>query len=406
MEITLLEFLFRNKERPIDINKITIDDAIYMLKTGVFDEYFDREKVVKCLKRFKDNFFEEYYGKEFCPRCLSANVEEIKSYEGVKKSFRCKDCKKKFKHRGIVSTHFEDWVILKIVTGIYHGETMSKIHKDLEEELESREKEFKARTKIPSEKTLYDLGSRIADKLRKVMDFLILVVGGLKCQRIFCDDAFSRKRRKKNRGIQENLVRGKVFTKSKRKRKDGQYYYVIVILDADTRFIIEAYASKKRDKISFSVAFSQAKEKLSGMPKSVRGDKLKSMEVAAEKYFPKSKVQHFFQKLKPYEKEDLNRIERRIRDLRRTIGKRRKYGTLKVLRTYVTIAVMGINFLEPMDALGGRTPAQAIGIPYPFREVGPWEAFLEWTRTLEIILPKILKAGLRKIPGTLLSPSH
>ena len=45
MEITLLEFLFRNKERPIDINKITIDDAIYMLKTGVFDEYFDREKV-------------------------------------------------------------------------------------------------------------------------------------------------------------------------------------------------------------------------------------------------------------------------------------------------------------------------------------------------------------------------
>ena len=57
MEITLLEFLFRNKERPIDINKITIDDAIYMLKTGVFDEYFDREKVVKCLKRFKAFFF-------------------------------------------------------------------------------------------------------------------------------------------------------------------------------------------------------------------------------------------------------------------------------------------------------------------------------------------------------------
>ena len=87
MEITLLDFLNWNKERPIDINKITIDDVIYMLKTGVFDEYFDREKVVKCLKRFKDDFFEEYYGKEFCPRCLSANVEETKSYEGDKEEF-------------------------------------------------------------------------------------------------------------------------------------------------------------------------------------------------------------------------------------------------------------------------------------------------------------------------------
>jgi len=390
MEITLLDFLNWNKERPIDINKITIDDVIYMLKTGVFDEYFDREKVVKCLKRFKDDFFEEYYGKEFCPRCLSANVEETKSYEGIKKSFRCKSCKKKFKHRGIVPTHFEDWVILKIVTGIYQGETMSKIRKDLEEELKSREKEFKVRTKIPSEKSIYDLGSRIADKLQKIIDFLILVIGGLKCRRIFCDDAFSRK----------------VLTKSKRKRKDGRYYYVIVVLDADTRFIIVAYPSRTRDKTSFSIAFSLAKEKLSGMPKSVGGDKLKSMEAAAEEHLPKSKVRHAFQKLKPYEKEELNRIERRIRDIRETIGKRRKYGTLKVLKTYVAIAVIGINFLEPMDVLGGRTPAQAIGIPYPFREVGSWEAFLEWVRVFQTLFPKILKAGLKKIPGTPLSPSR
>jgi len=405
MKITLMDFL-SGEDRLINVNELTVSDAIYMLKDRVFDQHFDRKKILSFITQLSKDFFTKYYGREFCPRCLSSSVEEIKSYEGVKKSFLCKDCGKKFKHRGVICTHFEDWVIRRIVTGIYHGESVSKIREDLEEEMKSREQEFHVKTKIPDQKSIYGLSSRVAEKLEKITAFLVLVTGGLKCEKIFCDDAFSRKRRKKNRGLQKNLTEAKAFVKRGRKRRDGRYYYVIVVLDADTRFIIVAYVSKARNKKAFSEAFSLAKDKLKSLPRIVRGDKLKSMEVAAEKFFSKSQVQLIFEKLKPYEKGELNKIERRIRDLRNTIGKRRKYGSLRVLKTYVTTAVVATNFLEPMDVLGGKTPAQTIGIPYPLRKVGSWEAFLEWARLFQILFPKILKVGLKKIPGTPLSPSH
>ena len=113
MKITLMDFL-SGEDRPINVNELTVSDAIYMLKDRVFDQHFDRKKILNFITQLSKDFFTKYYGREFCPRCLSSSVEEIKSYEGVKKSFLCKDCGKKFKHRGVMCTHFEDWVILRI----------------------------------------------------------------------------------------------------------------------------------------------------------------------------------------------------------------------------------------------------------------------------------------------------
>jgi len=408
MKITLVDFLSDLEEgQPFDVNKVTVRDAIDLLQKGVFDLYFDREKILSYVRRLADDFFAKFYGREFCPSCFSSNVKEIKSYEGVKKSFCCKDCRRNFKHRGAIRTHFEDWVIHNVVLGIYDGEPVSKIRRHLEEEMKSRERKFNVQTKIPDEKTIYELGSTVAEKIQEIIHFLILLQGGLKCDRIFVDDAFSRRKRKRGKGVQKSLDGAKAFAKKRRKcRGKRRHYYVIVILDPDTRFTIEAYPSKKRDEKAFSIAFMSAVQKLKGLPKSVRGDKLKSMETAAEKYLPKSRVQHIFEKLKPYEKKELNKIERKIRELRKTIWKQKKYGTLRVLRTYVAIAVIGTNFLEPKYVMGGKTPAQAAGIPYPFRVIGPWEAFLEWVRVFQTLFPKILKAGLKKIPGTPLSPSR
>lgn len=408
LKITLFDFLSDvEEEQPFDVNKITIKDAIDLLQKGVFDRYFDRKKILNYIARLADDFFIKYYSKEFCPRCHDSNVKEIKSYGGFKKSFWCKDCRKKFTHRGIIRTHFQDWVIHNVVLGIYDGEPVSKIRRHLEEEMKSREREFSVKTKIPDEKTIYELGSAVAEKIQEIIHFLILLQGGLRCDRIFVDDAFSRRKRKRMKGVQKSLDGAKAFAEKRRKRRGKRrYYYVIVILDPDKCFTIEAYPSKKRDEKAFSIAFMSAVQKLKGLPKSVGGDKLKSMETAAEKCLPKSRVRHNFEKLKPYEKKELNKIERKIRELRKTIWKQKKYGTLRVLRTYVAIAVIGTNFVEPKDVLGGKTPAQTAGIPYPIREIEPWEAFLEWVRVFQTLFPKILKAGLKKIPGTPLSPSR
>jgi len=53
-----------------------------------------------------------------------------------------------------------------------------------------------------------------------------------------------------------------------------------------------------------------------------------------------------------------------------------------------------------------RAPAQAVGIPYPFRDFAPLEAFLEWVRIVKLLFPKILRAGIKRFPGTPLSPSN
>ncbi|MEM3760877.1 MAG: hypothetical protein QXZ02_07210 [Candidatus Bathyarchaeia archaeon] len=328
----------------------------------------------------------------------------IPTYEGVKPYFHCKECGKKFKHKTFIGTHFEDWVISVTIRGVFAGKFVSQIYVDI---FNQRKEMGKAnsqilKSKIPDEKTLYDIKDRAASKFLDVNDFMILLLGGLNCSCLMCDDAFSRKWRHKRKGKQTTINRDLLNTKIRRRKRS--YYYAIVALDSDGRFIIAHYASEKRDRKAFEILFGLAIEKLKSLPDIAKGDKLKAMVQAAEKYLPKSLVKHEFQRLKPFEKKELCKIERCIRRLRNTIGKRRRDGSLKVLRNYLTIAVIGTNYLTPMKVLGGKTPAQTVGIPYPFYEKGDWTTFLEWARIIDVLLPQILKSGLKRIPGTSLRP--
>lgn len=402
MPVTLDKFC-SSEEAPFNFEKIALRDVIQMLRNGSFDMYFDRNKIFECLQYIAQNF-ERYYGHEFCPRCGSANVISIPSYRGVKPYFCCKECGRKFKHKTFMGTHFEDWVICATIVGVFAGRLVSQIHEDILNQGKAMDKTNlqSLKGKIPDEKTLYDIIDRAATKFLDINDFIILLLGGLNCSCLMCDDAFSRKWRQKRKGKQAT-INGDLFNTKIRRRKRS-YYYAIIVFDPDGRFMVAHYGSDKRDRRAFEVAFGLATEKLKSSPKSVKGDKLKAMVQAAEKYLPKSLVKHEFQRLKPFEKKELCKIERCIRRLRNTIGKRRRYGSLKVLRNYLTIAVIGTNYLTPMKVLGGKTPAQTVGIPYPFYERGDWTTFLEWVRIIDVLLPQILKAGLKRIPGTSLRP--
>jgi hypothetical protein len=390
-------------EAPLDLENVTLKDVIKMLRDGCFDKYFDRNKIIGYLQHIAQNFG-RYYGREFCPRCGSTNVRNIPNYEGVKPYFYCKECGKNFKHKTFIRTHFDDWVISATIRGVFAGKFMSQICVDILNERKDMDKAnsqiFKG--KMPDEKTLYDITDRAATKFLGINDFIILLLGGLDCSRLMCDDAFSRRWRQK-RKVKQKTINGELFNTKIRRRKRS-YYYAIIVFDPDGRFIVAHYASDKRDRGSFEVAFGLAIEKLKSIPERVKGDKLKAMVQAAEKYLPKSRVKHEFEKLKPFEKRELCKIERCIRRLRKTVGKRRRYGSLKVLRNYLTIAVIGTNYLTPMKVLGEKTPAQTVGIPYPFYEKGDWNTFLDWVRIIDGLLPQILKVGLKRIPGTLLRP--
>lgn len=401
MLVTLDKFCSR-EEGSLNFEKITLKDVIQMLMDGHFDKYFDRSKIIGYLQHIAQNF-ERYHGREFCPRCGSANVVSISSYEGVKPYFHCKECRKKFRHKTFIGTHFEDWILCATIRGVFAGKLMSQIYADI---LNQRKEMGKVnsqilKAKIPDEKTLYDITDRSASKVLDVNDFMLLLLGGINCSCLMCDDAFSRKWRQKRKGKQLTINKG---LNTKIRHRKGSYYYALIALDSDGRFIIVHYASEKRDRKAFEILFGLAIRKLKSLPKKVKGDKLKPMIQAAEKYLPKSIVKHEFEKLKPFEKKELCKIERCIRRLRKTIGKRRRFGSIKVLRNYLTIAVIGTNYLTPMKVLDGKTPAQTIGIPYPFYEKEDWNTFLEWVRIIDVLLPKILKVGLKRIPGTLLRP--
>jgi transcription elongation factor Elf1/transposase-like protein len=403
VQVTLDKFC--SSEEALDLEKVTLKDVIQMLRDGSFDKYFSRGKIIEYLQRIAQNF-KEYYGREFCPRCGSTKLITLTSYCGVKPYFQCKECGKRFTHKTVVETHFEDWVISATVRGVFAGKAVSQIHVDILNQRKDMDKTnfegLKGKRKIPYEKTLYDIINKLDAKLLDFSDFEVLLLGGLICSRLMCDDAFARKWRRK-KGAKQTVINGNLaYIRVKRHKRS--YYYAIIVFDPDGRFIVAHYGSDKRDKEAFEVAFRLAIEKLKSFPKSVKGDKLRAMVQAAERCFPKSQVMHEFEKLKPFEKKELCKIERCIRRLRKTVGKRRRYGSLKVLRNYLTIAVIGTNYLTPMKVLEGKTPAQNVGIPYPFYEKEDWNTFLEWVRIIDMLLPQILKAGLKRIPGTLLRP--
>ncbi|MEM3572858.1 MAG: DDE-type integrase/transposase/recombinase [Nitrososphaeria archaeon] len=387
MQLRLDKF-FESAYEPFKLDNVTIKDAIKMLRDGSFDRYFDRERIINYLRHIAQNI-DRYYGREFCPRCGCTNVKVVTSYKGAKRYFECRSCGKKFVHRFLIKTHFPDWVIVKLVEGVYSGKPISEIAEDIRDHAGNDDK-------VPDVKTLYDLNGKIAEALVDLETFLVLLIGGLNCTRIMCDDAFSPRYKHCRKYKQRSLNGTVIFFKNKRK---GRYYYVIVALDPDLRYILAGYVSYKRDSKAFGVAFAVALEKIRGLPFSVLGDKLKVMTQAAERYLPKNKVRHEFRKLKWYEKKELNKIENRIRKLRKTIGKRRKYGSIRVLRNYLAIAIIGTNYLEHMKVLNNKTPAQAAGIPYPELLKKKWYYFLEYARLIYTMLPQILKNNLKIISG-------
>lgn len=138
---------------------------------------------------------------------------------------------------------------------------------------------------------------------------------------------------------------------------------------------------------------------LKDYPAEVKGDKLDPMMRAAELFFPKSIVKHDFRKLKPWEKGELNAIERRIKDVRSALPKGRKYSSIRFLRALGVLIWVNENFLEPRSRLGGKSAALNLGIPYPYRPYD-WNLFLNWAKFVVYRFPAILKASLKKIPGT------
>jgi transposase-like protein len=393
-KIGSLPMFFSRAQEP-DFNNMTVEDFLRYFNCRNFDEYFDRTKILNYIEKKAELFEREIMGKVFCPRCKSSKTLKIRKNGLPTRFYRCSDCKKKFRAKGFINSRFSYGICTEVIANFAQGKTPREIFQLLVTNKTNHILDYGTQEEIPDEKTLYDILEKSAKNFDGFHRLMILLMGGIPCKTLYCDDAFARKRRK--RGI---------YAISKKNAKLKRFYYAILTMDADRRFTICLHVAPSRDKAAFLVAFSKTKERLKGLPEVIRGDKLKAMVEAAESLFPKERVKHDFRKLKPWEKRDLMRIERRIKDFRKTVRKRQKSGSLKVLSNRAALSVIESDYLNPMEeTLNGRSPAQAVGIPYPFFS-HDWRKFMIWVDWIFNHMPEILKSGLKQLPGCSLKPCN
>jgi len=414
--------LFFSQSKEPDFNNMTVDFFLLNYKSMNLGAYLDNAKITSFLEKKAKSFEKGILDKVFCPRCKKL-VPKSPSEKVPSEYYHCPRCKKKIKAKGFINSRFTYGICADIIANFAQNKSPREIFEFLVTSKTNHNEDYQILREIPDEKTNYDILNKVARKFYKFYRAMLLLKGGIPCITLMCDDAFARKRRKRRKRAKNACVlpvsecfssntgnitfsqRASATKKRTREKKQKRFYYAIVTLDADLRFIICLHMAASRDKSAFLVAFSETLELLEGLPNVVRGDLLRAMVEAARALLPEELVIHDFRKLKPWEKEDLNKIERRIRDFRKTFGKRRKSGSLRVLSNLGVLAIIQLDYLRPMEkALKGRSPAQAAGIPYPFYPYD-WRKFMIWVDWVFDNFPQILKSGLKKLPGCCLKLS-
>ncbi len=383
-----------------------------------FDLYFDRQKILDFIRSNVNVFWTEILGKNVCGHCGKTVRQTYKKgspkYRGVRKGAfiesRC-SCGKPYR-KYFVHGQYPDWVIASVMQNFFQGKTLQQVWLSLKSESINRYLDFfyplvgdcqfslGEKEITPSKNTVKRLLSETSKRISKFNSFMILLMGGLDCKTLFIDDAFARNILPADfkKKLSERTRAGRGELESKR------FYYIIVSVDRDSRFILNAYVARHRNKLNFMEALDQTLHALKKKPEIVMGDKLAAMSQATEIILPSNEVIHSFEDLEPWEKGERNLIERRIRDLRQTFIKRRKSHSFNVLEQLAATAMIGLNYLVPMpEVLENNTPAQRMGIPYPFdSEKGRksqsswnWRVFLIWMNWIWDHETEILTSGLR-----------
>jgi putative transposase len=146
---------------------------------------------------------------------------------------------------------------------------------------------------------------------------------------------------------------------------DGEDAWLWDIIDTKTRFLIATHMSYTRTKGDAEILMNKAYERTGIVPKIIYTDKLRAYLDGIELIFG-SGTTH--KQGNSFEVETNNNIIKRMQG---TIKSRTKVmrglHTIKSAMQYMTGWLVHYNFFRPHMALKDKTPAQAAGIKFPFR---------------------------------------
>lgn len=435
--------LIKAKIACIDLEQMSIRDILACFSVKDFQTYFDHNRILAYFRSKVREFEEIGKKRKICPSCGDAMIPKFVCKNGSLREHKyCSVCRPP-KNGGLLDSRIDDWVIASSFQCIFQGKLTNEVEQTLMTEANNRRLDFGINDKLPARSTLLENPRRIADKLEQFHKLMILIIGGVDCKRLQIDDLFEHRKKRK-------VPKGLFGTK---KRKRGGFYYCIHSYDEDHRFTIDIHVSENRNKSAYGVALMNIKELLRpGSLVICRGDKLAAMEEAAKNHLPGVVLD--FQKRPYYFKEDKEKkkpfydkgpciiIERKNRDIRKTLRKRQRNQRLLPLKTRALIAKIGGNYLRPyypedltekwearpyspdevrtmraaqkskreaakqlretthrslrksVSNPSGRSGAQMVGIPYPF-DPWNWRLLLMWVDWVHINATKILKKGLR-----------
>jgi len=151
------------------------------------------------------------------------------------------------------------------------------------------------------------------------------------------------------------------------KLKDGKKYWMINVIDADTRFLLVSKLSKTRNIKDMVSVFKQAKDRAGGaIPKVILTDGWKAYLEGIEQVFG-ADAKHIVST--PFKEKDLstNVVERWHGTLKDRLKPMRGMDKSETYQLILEGFIFYYNFLRPHEGLNGKTPAEMAGITFPYR---------------------------------------
>ena len=162
------------------------------------------------------------------------------------------------------------------------------------------------------------------------------------------------------------------------KLKDGKKYWLINVIDYDTRFLLASKLSSSRGIQSLKAAFETAQTKANKSPKAMLTDGWQAYQEACELVFG-GDTRHVV--TTPFKEKDLstNVIERWHGTLRDRLKPMRGMDKSETHQLILEGFILNYNYLRPHESLKDKTPAEAAKIDFPYKS---------WLGTIKSEMPK------------------
>jgi putative transposase len=149
------------------------------------------------------------------------------------------------------------------------------------------------------------------------------------------------------------------------KLKDGKKYWLINVIDYDTRFLLVSRLSSSRGIKDICLAFKSARDKAKKSPKVMLTDGLKSYIDGCELVFG-ADTKHII--TSPFERKEMstNIVERWHGTLKDRLKPMRGMDKSETHQLILEGFILYYNYLRPHESLG-KTPAEAAKIDFPYK---------------------------------------